>query len=348
VKSAVKGLAKRFLYNVGYYNLTARARGPRSPRLVVLMYHDVLDDAARTPADDTDTESPTSAQFAAHIEQVARRYRVLSLRDAAAELRDGGLRRDSVAITFDDGYTSVYTSAYPVLRRVGVPATLFVLTGWINREGHMWWQELRTLASRSTFSPASVRRVEQILGQPLRTGNGERSMLHVRRRFLELTEPWLRGLDEATIAFRLDELREATLPGMTSLSVRNQALTWDQLREMAAGGVELGAHTHSHINLRHADRETAVREIVKSKEEVERHTNTRTVGFAYPYGKDVDHYGAAAEILRKHGFTYACTAVPGTNDGSTDAFYLRRIVIPSTTSRGIINRELAVAFQRQA
>lgn len=348
MNSGAKGLAKRLLYNVGYYTLVSRMRGPRSPRLVVLMYHDVLDDALRSPDDDTDTESPTSAEFAAHIDQVARHYRVVSMRDAAAELRAGGLQEDSVAITFDDGYMSVYSSAFPVLRRLGVPATLFVLTGWINREGHMWWQELRALAARSTFPGSTVRHVEDILGQPLASGNGKLSLLDLRRRFLELAEPWLRGLDEATLSSRLDELREATLPGMTSLSVRNQALTWDQLVEMSEGGVELGAHTHSHINLRHSDPETALREIVQSRDEIERRTGTRPVGFAYPYGKDVDHYATAVEILKDQGFAYACTAVHGTNDADTDTFYLKRVVPPSTTSHALINRELAVAFMRDA
>lgn len=342
----LKGLAKRVLYRAGYYTVSSRLKGPRAPRLVVLMYHDVLDDADGSNPRRADTESPTASQFSAHAEQLARRHRVLSIRDATDEIRRGGLREDTVAITFDDGYASVYASAYPTLKRLGLPATIFVLTGWINREAYMWWQELRAIAARSTFSGSAVRRVESILGVPLLSGG--RSLLEVRRHFLGAAEPWLRGLDEAMLASRLKELREAALPGMTSLSVHNQALTWDQLREMSEGGVELGAHTHSHINLRHSDPEAAAREIMKSKAEIARNTRRDPVGFAYPYGKDVEYYRPAVEILRAEGFTYACTAIPGVNDGNTDPFYLRRIVVPSTTSAALINRELSLTFLRDA
>lgn len=44
-----------------------------------------------------------------------------------------------VCITFDDGYRDNYTLAYPMLKRLGVPFTVYVTTGFINNQQPMWW-----------------------------------------------------------------------------------------------------------------------------------------------------------------------------------------------------------------
>jgi len=58
------------------------------------------------------------------------RYQVLSLQDAASRLRsETALPERALAITFDDGYRTVYDVAFRILRREGMPATVFVTVG---------------------------------------------------------------------------------------------------------------------------------------------------------------------------------------------------------------------------
>ena len=44
-----------------------------------------------------------------------------------------------VCITFDDGYRDNYTLAYPLLKRLRVPFTVYVTTGFIDNKMPMWW-----------------------------------------------------------------------------------------------------------------------------------------------------------------------------------------------------------------
>lgn len=58
-------------------------------------------------------------------------FRVIRLRDLVRFLRDGdALPARAVAITFDDGFESVYTVAFPILARYGFPATVFLVPGY--------------------------------------------------------------------------------------------------------------------------------------------------------------------------------------------------------------------------
>jgi peptidoglycan/xylan/chitin deacetylase (PgdA/CDA1 family) len=92
------------------------------------------------------TVSP--ANFAAQVDWLVRNhYHVIRLAQLAAYLEGREpLPQRSVVITFDDGYESVYRHAYPVLRKYGVPATLFVYTDFIGAGDALSWSQLQDLA----------------------------------------------------------------------------------------------------------------------------------------------------------------------------------------------------------
>lgn len=112
---------------------------------VVLLYHHVDDSTPRST-------SITPASFDAHLDYLEREgYSVLPLAQIVEALREGEpLAPRTVALTFDDGYESVYTAALPRLERRGWPFTVFVATDYIDDgyAGFMSWDELRDLEAR--------------------------------------------------------------------------------------------------------------------------------------------------------------------------------------------------------
>lgn len=77
-------------------------------------------------------------------------YRVIRLADLAGFLAgEQALPPRSVVITFDDGYESVYRHAFPVLKKLGLPATVFVYTDFVGGGDALSWPQLQEmLASR--------------------------------------------------------------------------------------------------------------------------------------------------------------------------------------------------------
>jgi peptidoglycan/xylan/chitin deacetylase (PgdA/CDA1 family) len=89
------------------------------------------------------------AQFEAHIAELSSGpYTVMSVPDIVAAIREGRELPDrTVGITIDDGYRSIYTEAWPRLRRAGFPFTVFVSTDPVDRgfSDFMNWEQVREL-----------------------------------------------------------------------------------------------------------------------------------------------------------------------------------------------------------
>jgi peptidoglycan/xylan/chitin deacetylase (PgdA/CDA1 family) len=92
--------------------------------------------------------SVSAELFERHLWWLTRfRCRVLSLEDALDWLdRSGALPRRSVVITFDDGYAETYSVAWPLLKRYGFPATVFLATEEVGWNGFLTWDQVAEIA----------------------------------------------------------------------------------------------------------------------------------------------------------------------------------------------------------
>ena len=74
------------------------------------------------------------------------RYNVVPLETVADLLREGKrLPARLVAITLDDGYKDNYTYAFPILKKYGFPATMFIITGEVGRFDRLSWEEINQM-----------------------------------------------------------------------------------------------------------------------------------------------------------------------------------------------------------
>lgn len=101
-------------------------------------------------------------------------------------------------------------------------------------------------------------------------------------------------------------------------------LTWDQLTEINAYGIECGAHSHSHRQLDTLSHLTAFDEIVLSKRFLEQHLSQEVGSFAYPFGY---HTKSLRDLVRDAGFTSACAVGHAMNSATTDRFALTRLMV---------------------
>ncbi len=107
-------------------------------------------------------------------------------------------------------------------------------------------------------------------------------------------------------------------------------LNWEQLREIAAEGVEIGAHTHTHQPLDTIPFEQAKDEIRRSKELLETALAQPVESFCYPYG----YYShQVKDCVRRMGFRNACAVRYEASSLGDDPFALARLIVPRGISR---------------
>ena len=70
------------------------------------------------------------------------RYQIVPLRELVSRWHSGASTRDCVAITFDDAYAGVLVHALPILRSLGIPATVFVASDHATIGASYWWDDV--------------------------------------------------------------------------------------------------------------------------------------------------------------------------------------------------------------
>ena len=104
-----------------------------------------------------------------------------------------------------------------------------------------------------------------------------------------------------------------------------EMMSADEIKEMAAAGMEIGGHTVSHKNLLCAEAAEAEREIFENKEELEKLTGEKMLSFSYPYGGFNE---TVKEAVKKAGYLYAVIIKQGKNPFPfSDNFALKRLLV---------------------
>ena len=101
---------------------------------VILAYHSIGEDGTAF--------SVTPKKFEEHMRWLKKKILMWSLNQLAAYRKAGSIPRNTIAITFDDGYRDNYTHALPILERYHFPATVFVITGKIGTQWKLGKAEL--------------------------------------------------------------------------------------------------------------------------------------------------------------------------------------------------------------
>src|SRR5258705_813840 len=116
---------------------------------LVVGYHRVVDDSQRRRTSIIAPMLVSRRMFERQLDWIGRRFRFVSLDELGSRLESGRpFDTPTAAVTFDDGYRDMYEHAFPVLKRKGIPAAVFVVTDWIDRASALYHDRLYLLLTR--------------------------------------------------------------------------------------------------------------------------------------------------------------------------------------------------------
>jgi glycosyltransferase involved in cell wall biosynthesis/peptidoglycan/xylan/chitin deacetylase (PgdA/CDA1 family) len=294
--------------------------------LRVLMFHRIAD-PHRTLWLNPGLISATPRAFARIAELLAREYDVIALDEAIdAVVRSRILPERAVLLTFDDAYRDFAMNAWPALKRYGLPATLFVPTGYAGDQLQEFWWDRIYRALRS----APVDRLDDSPIGPVLFNTPDRL-----RQCAWRLQSYLKSLahtDAMAVVDRLCEVLQC--PAVSARST----LTWAELRTLARDGVTLAPHTRTHPLLTRVSAEQLREEVAASRDDLLRETGACPPVFAYPAGA---YDSGVQTVLREEGFKLAFTTVGGHNQlPCGNALQLRRTNVTPRTTQSLMRVRL--------
>jgi peptidoglycan/xylan/chitin deacetylase (PgdA/CDA1 family) len=217
--------------------------------------------------------------FEKSLNILMRKFNLVSTKDIENFFYNGKSLSNSCHITIDDGDKTFYNVIYPVLKKMNVPATIFVSPEICSKHSNFWFQEIRS------FDPD---RVKKIICDNFNTDPNilKTYPVGVILKNMNINQIW-------TVINNYKSIYGIKLNEKYNMSI-------DQLREIDRDGlVTNGEHTMTHPILANETEDTSKKEITRSIKELENILQHEIKYFAYPNGTiTLDYSTREMEILK--------------------------------------------------
>ncbi len=298
------------------------------PTVKILVYHRIAEGESNF---DRDTVSATPKNFRKQMVYLKKNYDIISFADYMLYLKNNKkLPKNSLIISFDDGYKDNFLHAYPYLKNNKIPATVFLATGYINSKKLFWWDKVAFMIHNTKEKSVVFNGVKYSTNSNNKTEDTIKKILGQ-----------LKSVDEKTKESLISNLQKKLK--VVPKNKKDMFLSWDNIREMSKNNIEFGSHTESHNILTRIPLEKAESEIKKSKSKIEKEISKSVVSFCYPNGEVNDFNKKIKSILRKNKFLCAVTNKYGGNNGNKNLLELNRISINFRDSMGVFKFKVEAA-----
>lgn len=261
--------------------------------LPIVTYHHVAEDDP-TYHYDPGVADATPTQFRQQMEWVVRHCNPIGIDELLRALEGAPLPKNPIMVTFDDGYKSCHDVALPILRAVGVRATFFVATAFIQDRRLYWWERISLALARAAHDVAYIK-----YPHPLRLDRRDPGTRNLLNALVKNT----RGLDVERF---LGDLYAAYHVEWSSDVERDAAdqliLTWDEIRTLSRAGMDIESHGRHHRVLQTLDDATLLEDLAGSRRDLEAELNRPVRAIAYPVGRRISREPRIRRAVEAAGY----------------------------------------------
>lgn len=312
-----KNILSAFLCWTGLLYLV-RKRSTNPNNLIILAYHRVMPEIDDFQFDNK-LISATPSQFEWQVKYIKSNYNLISFEHLALLRRSGQpVPERSIIITFDDGFDDNYLYAYPILKKHNAKASFFISTDYIGSEKIFWFDWVVFLCNK--LKEDIVIKVDP---------SGESVHLYMEQDKTEMIQSCLSFLKRINDEDRKKAIKqlELSVPLDVVDSKFSRAMSWDMVKEMHDGELaEIGSHAKSHAILSQLNDEDLNDEVNDSRKIISEKLSSTCSTLSYPVGGATAYNDNVVEAVKKAGYGYAVTYMPGLNIlGETSDYLLKRL-----------------------
>jgi peptidoglycan/xylan/chitin deacetylase (PgdA/CDA1 family) len=337
LKLLLRGAYARALYHLGLHRLVNRLM---PPRLTILAGHCV-------DAPEHNGFLPKDMKIRADkLEDLLRwflrrGYGLCTVGDGVTRISNGP-KESLLALSMDDGYRDNATVLLPLLRRIGVPATVFLESRPLDERRVSWSHKYLWILNAIEPAELARRYVEKSADEEAKAKlhgaleKGGDAAYHVKRVLKYDADPDDRD--------RVIDALFAEVGGDERALCESLYMSWDDARLLQRSGVELGGHTVSHHVLSTLDAKRAQEEVAACRRAMEGALGRGSSTFAYPFGRRWDFDDDSVRAVEQAGYACAVTTHAGTNDARTDRMRLKRLMIDEDVEPHLVVAEACGGF----
>jgi peptidoglycan/xylan/chitin deacetylase (PgdA/CDA1 family) len=261
--------------------------------LPIVTYHNIANPDRSYPYD-PEVVDASPAQFRRQMEMLARHAVPIGIDELVRALDGAALPANAVMVTFDDGYRSCHELALPILREVGIPATFFIPTTYVEQRRLYWWERIAILIRQAKVDIGILKYPYPFEVTPADPGSLDMLTAMVKNTPSLDVE---RFLDELGTALRVEWNHEIDAKHAEQL-----VMTWDQVRALVDAGMDVESHSRRHRVLQTLDDTELHDELLGSRLELEAQLGRPVRAIAYPVGRRISHIHRIRDAVRDAGY----------------------------------------------
>ena len=239
--------------------------------------------------------------FEWQLSQLKTGWNTLALGDYIQKKKNRSNPRYCVIITVDDGYYDFFDVAFPVLKSCGIPATFFATVNFVDQKIWLWHDRIWYALTHTKKKLPNFK----FMGHDFTFHhNGNDSVQKIWSRMSDFCIG-ISDKDKWLFIEQVEKYLDIAVPEQPIKEFR--AVTWEQVREMLSGSIEIGSHTLNHPILTRVDRKQLSDEVLLSKVEIEKKLNTKVKTFCYPNGTRNDFDQNVITSVKEAGYEGAVT-----------------------------------------
>jgi peptidoglycan/xylan/chitin deacetylase (PgdA/CDA1 family) len=229
----------------------------------------------------------------------------------------------AAAVTFDDGYRNVLVNAAPVLSRLSIPATVYIVTDFVKERKMVWTDKIISalaVTKKSSLTLMSKNHPVRISIQDDR----QKKLADAEIRSICKSLPnddRVKVIESILAELEVDEKQ------IYNAWVDHSPLLPEDFKDLLTHGIEIGSHTKSHKILSRCEPGEMKQELEESKKFIENVTGKECDQFAYPNGKESDFNEQTRSCVRKVGYRSAVTTIPRRLSRDQDSFEIPRLTL---------------------
>ncbi len=289
--------------------------------LKILLYHGVTDHKNRGVQNYSGKHVHVN-EFYKQMNFIKKNCNVLSIDQVPSIIKKKNFLKNSVVVSFDDGFENNYKIAVPILKKFSIPAVFYITAGMIGKKKMFWVDQIEDLINL-TKKKEFFLKLSRKLNFSIKNKKEKIIAINKIKKFCKKNSK----LNKEKILKNLKKILNDVQPNINH-SKNYKSMSWNQLKKISKNSLfTIGGHSYNHNIFSKMTNKDMKKEITKSINLLSKKLNLNIKHYAYPEGQKGDFNIATIKFLKSKKIICCPTAIHGDNPVNTNLFYLKRIMV---------------------